>query len=157
MAEKIRFNRIRGFSLIETMVALILLASGILAAAPLLTIAASSDSLGRSKGAAAIAARDTLESLADIYRRNPSAEELRPGTHGPVQREMINPCDGTVLNRFDLIWIVSPVPDPRPNKAKDTRLVRVVVTPVLMNGTKNIRGSLNKILNVSTIFSLRMK
>jgi len=157
MTATIRSNKIQGFSLIETMIALVLIASGVLASASLFAIAASSDSLARSMGAAAVAAQGKLESLADLYSRNPSAEELTPGTHGPVRSRIINPSDGTVLNRFDLAWTVSFVPDPRPGKGKEAKLVRVEATPVHANGAKNTRSPFNKIFNVSTIFSLRMK
>jgi prepilin-type N-terminal cleavage/methylation domain-containing protein len=154
MQAKARSN---GFSLIETMMALVILTFGLLAAGPLLYTAAVSNSLSRSKSTAAIAAQNKLECLADLYRRDPSATELTLGSHGPEQVEIMNPIDETMLNQYDVDWVVSPVPDPRPGKTIKARIVRMKVTPIHLQGAENIRPPLNKILNVSTIFSFTMR
>jgi prepilin-type N-terminal cleavage/methylation domain-containing protein len=150
-------NKKEGFSLIEMMVALVILTFGLLAVGPLLYTASSADSLARSKGTASIAAQNKLESLADLYRQNPSADELTLGSHGPEQTQIVNPIDGTVLNRYSVDWNVSHVPDPRPGKVVNARLVSVRITPIHLQGGKNSRPALNKILNVSTIFIPKMR
>ena len=141
----------RGFSLVETMMALVVLAFGLLAAGQLLYITASSSSLARSKGTAAIVAQSRLESLAALYKQDPSAAELAIGNHGPEETGVMNPADETVLNNYRVEWTVSTVPDPRPGKILDATLVTVKVTPSLAGGTENSRPGLNKILNVTTI------
>jgi prepilin-type N-terminal cleavage/methylation domain-containing protein len=153
----VRSNKKEGFSLIEMMIALVILTFGLLAVGPLLYTAWSADSLSRSKGTAAIAAQNKLESLADLYHQNPLADELMLGSHGPEQIQIVNPVDGTVLNRYSVDWIVSHVPDPRPGKMVEARLVSVRITPIDSQGEENSRPALNKILNVSTIFSSTMR
>ncbi len=153
MPESVCSKKIAGFSLVEMMIALAILTFGCLATAPLLYVAASSGSLARSKEAAAVAAQSMLESLADLYRRNPSADDFAPGMHGPLQTQTANPVDGRILNRFDVAWTVSHVPDPRPGKAVNARLVRVTVTPIQSGGKENSRPAFNKILNITSILS----
>ena len=143
----------QGFSLVETIFALSILAFGLLAAGQLLFIAAGSNSLARSKDGAVLAAQSTMESLGDLYRQNPSAAELSLGSHGPRSIEVINPADGIRLNRFNITWVVENVPDPRPGKHINARRLRTAVNPVGDDGSTNSQPGLNKILNLSTIFS----
>lgn len=143
----------QGFSLIEMMLALIILTFGLLTAGQLLYVAASSCSLARSKGTATVAAQTVLESLASLYDHNPLAADLALGAHGPRQTVVVNPIDGTVLNRYDVNWKVENVSDPRPGKALDARRVQATVTPVQIGGTENIRPGFNKALNIVTLFS----
>jgi prepilin-type N-terminal cleavage/methylation domain-containing protein len=157
MPVKVRLNAKNGFSLLEIMIALAILSFGLLAAGPLLYRALSSDSLTRSKGTAAISAQNKLEYLADLYLRNPSAGELMLGSHGPEQSQTANPADGTILNRYDIDWTVSLVPDPRPGKTVHARLVSVRITPIQLQGAENSRPAFNKILCVSTVFSTDMR
>ena len=147
----------QGFTLIEMMLALIILTFGLLTAGQLLYVAASSSSLARSKGTAAIAAQSLLESLASLYSQNPSAADLALGSHGPRQAVVVNPTDGTVLNRYDVNWIVENVSDPRPGKALNARHVRATVTPVQIGGAENIRAGFNKVLNIDTILSQKTR
>ena len=142
-----------GFSLIETMIALAILASGLLAASPFLYTALRADSLARSQSTAAIAAQDKLEFLADLYRRNPSAGDLTAGSHGPERTRILNPNNGAILNRYDVTWEVGPVPDLRPGVVPDAKLVRVTITPVRPDGMGNSRPGFNKILTIGTILS----
>jgi prepilin-type N-terminal cleavage/methylation domain-containing protein len=141
----------RGFSLIEMMIALVVAAFGLLTAGQMLFTAASSSSLARSKGAAAIVAQDRLESLAGLFQRDPSAVDLAFGAHGPGQVEIANPANGTVLNRYAVLWNVSPVADPRPGVTLSSRFVEVRVAPVTTGGAENSKPAMNKILNISTI------
>jgi prepilin-type N-terminal cleavage/methylation domain-containing protein len=147
----------QGFSLIEMMLALIILTFGLLAAGQLLFVAASSDSLARSKGTAAIAAQSVLESLDALYGQNPVATDLVPGEHGPWSTSVTNPVDGAALNRYEVRWMVENVSDPRPGKMLNARRVRVTVTPVQLGGTANVRAGMNKILNITTIFSQKTR
>jgi len=157
MKESVCSDRPKGFGLIEVMVALFVLTFGLLATGQLFFIASGSGSLAGSKGSAAIFAQNTLESLAALYQQNPSAEDLAPGGHGPREFQATNPADETVLNRYAVSWIVSPVPDPRPAKALDAKLVRVTVTPISMGGASNNRLPFNKTLQIATIFSPTMR
>ncbi len=144
---------IQGFSLIEIMIAVIVSTLGLLAAGQLIYVAASSGSLSRSKGTAAVVAQNKLECLADLYHRNKSDIDLALGSHGPEQTQVINPATGAVLNRYHISWIVSDVSDPRPGKVLDARQIRVTVTPIHSGGVRNTQVSLNKVLNVTTVFS----
>jgi Tfp pilus assembly protein PilV len=142
-----------GFSFVELMLAIAVLTFGLLAAGQLFFVAASSGSLTNAKGSATIAAQNMLEYLSDLYARNPSAADLALGLHGPLHTQTTNPTDGTVLNRYAISWNVSRVSDPRPGKDLAARQVRINVTPINAGGSMNSRPSLNKILNISTIFS----
>jgi prepilin-type N-terminal cleavage/methylation domain-containing protein len=145
--------REQGFTLIEMMIALALLAFGFLATSQLLYIAAASASLARSKSTAGVAAQNMIESLGDTYRRNALSPDLTFGNHGPLQTQVANPTDESILNRYDVRWTVESVPDPRPGKAINARRVRITVTPVLDSGAANNKVGLNKTLNVATVFS----
>lgn len=147
----------QGFSLIEMMLALIIMTFGLLTAGQLLYIAAGSNSLSRSKGTAALAAQSLLESLDALYSQNPLAADLAPGVHGPRRSIVTNPADGTVLNRYDANWVVDNVSDPRPGKVLKALRVRATVIPVQMGGAENLRPGLNKIMNVTTIFSQKTR
>jgi len=147
-----------GFTLIETMVALLILTFGILAAGQLMYLAMGSNSLSRSKGTAMTVANDRLESLADLYRRDPSDASLTTGDHGPEQISVTNPNDSSIINRFNVTWNVSAVPDPRAGKVLQARQVRVTVTPIQSTGTTaNLKSGLNKVINVTAIFSPGLK
>ena len=135
------------------MIALVILTFGLLATTPLIYTAVRSDSLARSQSTAAIVAQNRLEVLADLYLRNPSADDLIFGSHGTDQVQVVNPNDGSILNRYDVNWMISQVPDPRPGRMLDAKLVRVTVAPIRLDGTENSRPGFNKILNLSTIFS----
>jgi prepilin-type N-terminal cleavage/methylation domain-containing protein len=145
----------RGFSLVETMIALVVLAFGLLAAGQLLLVTGSSASLARSKGTAAIAAQSKLESLTALCRRNPFSADLAVGNHGPEESVVVNPSDESVLNNYRVEWDVSSVPDPRPGKVLDAIRVTVRVTPSLPGGKENFRPGMNKILTVGTILGLQ--
>ncbi len=144
-----------GFTLIEMLIALLILSFGLLSAGQLMYVAMSSASLARSKGNASMVAQDKLEFLADIFRRNRADANLTVGNHGPEQVQILNPNSGTALNRFQVVWNVSAVPDPRAGKVITARLVRVTVTPLGTGATINNRIGLNKTVSVSSIFSTR--
>ncbi len=150
-------NDERGFSLIEVLMSTALATVGLLAACQLLYLAMSASSLARSKETAVVSAINKLESLSHEYSKNPSHRNVLPGSHGPEEIRVINPDDGSDLNRYRVSWTVDIVQDPRPGKILDSRRVRVTVTPVLAGGAVNYRPPFNKILNVTTVFSRRMR
>ncbi len=141
-----------GFTIIEMLIALLILSFGLLTAGQLIFVAMSSSSLARSKGNAALLAQDKLEFLADLYRRNPDATELSVGSHGAEQVQFLS-STGTILNRFSVSWNVSAIPDPRGGADLHAKLVRVTVVPVGVDGLDNRRVLLNKIVSVSSIIS----
>jgi prepilin-type N-terminal cleavage/methylation domain-containing protein len=144
-----------GFTLIEMLIALLIMTFGLLAAGQLMLVAMGSASLARSKGSAAVVAQDRLEFLSDLYRQSASAADLTVGDHGPLQVNVQNTTDNSVLNRFRVAWNVSVVPDAR-GKTLAARLVRVTVTPSDAAGAANNRVLLNKVVSVSSIFSPRI-
>ncbi len=146
-----------GFTLVEMMIAMVIMTFGLLAAGRLMYVAMGSASLSRSKGSAAIVAQDKLEFLADLYRQNSAAAELTNGSHGPEQVQVINTANGRTLNRYNVAWIVATVSDPRPGVTLKARQVRVTVTPILATSTTvNVKASLNKVVSVTAIFSPRI-
>lgn len=147
----------QGFGLVELMIATVILAFGLLAAAQFIYITAGLNSLARSKTTAAIAAQNTLEYLAGLYQRNPAAEELRSGSHGPQQTAIENPLDGTLLNLYSIIWTVEEVSDPRPERVLKAKKVCVQVRPIREEGIDNVRPLLNKALTITTVMGLKMR
>ncbi len=146
-----------GFSLVETMIAMVILTFGLLAAGQLMYVAMASNSLSRSKGTAMTVGQDKLEFLSDLYRRDPANADLTNGDHGPEQVAVTNPNDSSIVNRFNVAWNVSTVPDPRAGKVLQARLVRVTVTPIQNTGTTaNSKIGLNKVVNVTAIFSPKL-
>ena len=146
-------GRDKGLTLIETLIATTILGFGLLATAQLVYAAMASASLARTKVSATVAAEDKLEFLGDVYRQNPAAADLAPGDHGPQPVKVVNPVDGTTLNRFSISWFVRPVPDPRPGKILPAMLVEVTIVPADAEGNPNRKMSLNKVVNVTAIFS----
>ncbi len=142
-----------GLTLVETLIAILILSFGLLATGQMMYVAMGSASLSRSKSSAAVVAQNRIDSLADLYRQNPSAADLTVGNHGPQQVQVTNPVDGTVLNRFNVSWTVSNVSDPRAGMVLQARQVAVTVTPVNTAGNTNNRISLNKVVSVTAIFS----
>jgi type II secretory pathway pseudopilin PulG len=123
-----------GFGLVELMIASLILTCSLLAVGPLLSTTIRLTATARSKSTAAVAAQSTLEHLADLYRRNPSDAELAPGQHQEESlREVRNPLDSGVLDRYEITWVVGELPDPRPSTVAAVlpgRTVSVRVTPV---------------------------
>jgi hypothetical protein len=80
---------------------------------------------------------------------------LTVGNHGPVQVQVLNPISARTLNRYDVNWNISVVPDARA-KLLGARRVRVSVTPIDAAGANNSKPLWNKIVNMTTIFSARI-
>ena len=145
----------KGFSLIEMIIALLILTLGLLAAGPMLSTTAHLTTLARSKNTAALTAQSALEHLADLYRRNPSAVELTPGNHQEASlREVINPLNMSVLNRYKVTWFVDDIPDPRAGMILPGRMVSVRVTPLRSESEADIDSIRNKVLSVTAIFGM---
>jgi prepilin-type N-terminal cleavage/methylation domain-containing protein len=147
----------QGFGLIELMIATIILAFGLLAAGQFIYVTIGLNSLARSKTTATIAAQNTLEYLADLYQRNPAAEELRPGNHGPLQAAVNNPIERTLLNLYNITWTVNDVPDPRSGRAMKARRICLRVQPIRVGGSDNVQPLLNKALSITTVFSSKIR
>lgn len=148
-------GRPEGFTLIETSVALFILVFGLLAAGQMIFVAASSASLARSKGSAITVAGSKLAYLADLYGRDPEADDLSAGSHGPEPIVLLNPATNSVLNRFSISWTIEAVADPRAGVTLKAKLVRVIVTPTDAANTRNLRARLNKAVSISTILSAK--
>jgi len=146
----------QGFSLIEMLIATLILTYGLLAAGQLISATMASSSLSRSKETASIVAQAKTESLANLYRRNSNSQDLTPGSHGPEQVEIMNPQDGRILNRYDVSWNVAAVPDPRTGISLPARTITVTARPVDASGSPNRKVPLNKAISISTIVSSRL-
>jgi len=146
----------QGFTLIEMLIATLILTFGLLAAGQLISASLGSSSLSRSKETASIVAESKIESLAGLYRRNLNSPDLTLGSHGPEQAEVINPLDGKSLNRYDLSWIVAAVPDPRTGITLPARSITVTAHPIDATGAPNMKVSMNKAIAISTIVSTRL-
>ncbi len=142
-----------GLTLIETLIAILILTFGLLAAAQLIYVATVSASLARMKISATVVAEDRLEFLADLYRQDPAAAELAQGIHGPQKVEIMNPTDGAVLNRYNVSWSVSALSDPRPSKTLPATRVEVTVVPANAGGAPNTWKLFNGTVTVTAIFS----
>ena len=144
-----------GFSLVESLMAILILALGFMFVGPMMFDSVQSLTLARSKDTAGFAATNQLETLAALYKANESDANLTAGSHGPVQIEIVNPADNTKLNRYNVAWTVASVPDPRAGKVLRAVQVTVTVTPIGSGTETNIKVRQNKVLNVTTIFSYR--
>lgn len=142
----------RGFCLAELLLAFGLLTFGLLAVGQLLAVTAALGCLDRSKGTAAIAARSTMESLSDLYRRNPSDGAFAPGVHGPRTIGIRDPWSGAALNLYRITWETDAVGDPRPGMHVRARRVTVHVVPIGEGGEVNIRPMFNQSLDLTTVF-----
>jgi prepilin-type N-terminal cleavage/methylation domain-containing protein len=144
-----------GFTLVEMMIATFIMTFGLLAVGQMIYVAVGSASLARSQGNAVVVAQDKLESLADTYRQNPKTPELSIGSHGPVLVQVVNPAENYTLNNFRVDWVVSNVPDPRAGVTLLARQVLVTVTPIGSNTNARLMPFLNKVVNITCIFSPR--
>jgi prepilin-type N-terminal cleavage/methylation domain-containing protein len=139
----------RGFSLIEALMAILILTVGFMFVGRIMVSSIGSSTLSRSKSTAGIAATNKLEALALKYRANSSDTDLTVGNHGPEQLEILNPNDSNAVNRYNVSWTVSAV-----STLKAVQ-VTVTVTPIGSGTTAQNQVGLNKVLNVSTIFGFK--
>ena len=141
-----------GFTLIEMLISMLILTSGLLALGQMNFIAMGSSSLARSKSSAAVVGQNKLEFLADLFRQNVLHPDLSLGNHGPDQVEISN-ANGTAQNRFNIAWNISNVPDPRSGLRLNARIVRVTITPIGSGTAMNRKAYLNKAIDVSTVIA----
>jgi prepilin-type N-terminal cleavage/methylation domain-containing protein len=147
----------QGFSLIELLIATLVLTYGLLAAGQLISASLGSASLCQAKETASVMVRSKIESLMALYRHNPNSPDLMPGSHGPEQVEIINPLDGKILNKYESSWLVANLPDPSPGIAIPARLIVATARPVDSAGSPNFKAPLNKAISVSTIVSRQLE
>ena len=141
-----------GFSLVELMIAILILTFGLLSAAQLLAISIKLDALARSKNTAVLAAQNELDLLADLYRRNPAAEELTIGAHHAEELiEIRNPLNQNVQNMYKITWFVGVIPDPRPGIDLPGRILSVQATPILKKNVENERSFQNKTTTLNAV------
>ncbi len=145
-----------GFSLVESLMAILILALGFMFVAPMMFDSIQSLTLARSKDTAGFAATNQLETLAALYKANANDANLTIGNHGPVQVEIVNPADSSKLNRYNVAWTVASVPD-RDGQSIASGTGAVTVTPIGSGTSTNIKVRQNKVLNVTTIFSFRSR
>ena len=146
----------RGFTLVETLIALFILVFGLMAAGEVMALAANAASLARSKGSAAIVAESKLVNLMDLHRRNPEDADLALGDHGPEEIEIWNRAANRILNRYKISWTVARVPDPRPRKQLDARQVWITVTPADAAGKRHVVSRMNKEVFLFAVLSGRL-
>jgi Tfp pilus assembly protein PilV len=144
-----------GFGLIESMMAILIFALGFMYVGSMMFSSIKSTTLARSQGTAGIAAAQKLEALALMYRANASDAAFADGNHGPDQVQIVNPNDNTNVNRYNVTWTVSSVPDARAGKVLKAVQVTVTATPIGSGTSSNIKNGENKVTSVTTIFSLK--
>jgi type II secretory pathway pseudopilin PulG len=144
-----------GFSLVETLIAMIILTFGLMATGQMLASAIGGTTLARSKGSATMVAQDRLDFLSDAFRQDPNGADLTIGTHGPVQEDVINPSDSSIVNRYNVAWAVTAIVDPRPGFLNKAKQVTVTVTPIGSGTTVNNQVLLNKVINITAVFTPR--
>jgi prepilin-type N-terminal cleavage/methylation domain-containing protein len=143
-----------GFSLIESLMAVLILTIGFMFVGPMMVNSIGSTTLARSKSTAGLAAAQILDSLALKYKANAANADLTVGTHGPTQVAVTNPIDSNIVNRYSVGWTVSTVV----TSGKTLKAVQVTATatPIGSTGTStNNKVGQNKIISITTIFSLR--
>ena len=147
-----------GFSLVEVMIAVLILTIGLLSAAQLLTMALKLDVVARLKSTATLAAQNELERLTDLYRRNPAADELTIGAHQAEElTEILNPITQKVLNRYKITWLVGEINDPRPEMDPRGRTISVMATPMLTESAENANFSINKVITLNAVITAELQ
>jgi Tfp pilus assembly protein PilV len=149
--------RAGGFSLVEALMAILILSVGFMFLGRIMVGSVGSTLLARSKGTAGLAATNKLEALALKYRANPGDADFAIGNHGPEQVEIVNPNDNGKLNRYNVGWTVSSVSDPRSGVTLRAVQVTATVTPIGSGTTENNKVGQNKTINVTTIFSFNLR
>jgi Tfp pilus assembly protein PilV len=144
-----------GFSLVESLMAVFVLALGLMFVGPMMFHSIGLTTLARSKDAAGLAATNKLEALALKYRTSPTDADFTLGDHGPAIVEVTNPVDGSKLNRYNVRWTVSQVPDVRAGRVLRAVRVAVAVTPIGSGTRENVQIGQNKVIHATTILSFR--
>jgi type II secretory pathway pseudopilin PulG len=154
-APDIRHAGAAGFSLVESLMAILVFALGLMFVGPMMFDSVGLTSLARSKDTAGLAATNQLESLSLRYKANPDSADFTNGVHGPEVVEVANPVESTLMNRYNVRWTVGPVPDVRAGKVLRAVLVTVAVTPLGSGTEERVLTGQNKVIHASTILSFR--
>ncbi len=155
MENSIRGYGESGFSLVESLIAILVFGLGLMFVGQMMFNGIGITTLARSKNTATVAAENRIEILTAKYRANPLDADLTLGNHGPVQVEFLNPIDQSKINRYSVAWTVANVPDPRAGKVLKAVQVTVIVTPIGASTQSNIRSGLNKVINLTSIISYK--
>jgi len=147
-----KYGTAEGFSLVEVMIAVFILTVGLLAAAQVLTMATILETHARLKSTATLVAKNELDRLADLYRRNPESDELTIGEHQSNElMEIWNPITKNVLNRYKITWFVSGIPDARPGIGLNGCIISVRAIPMLTESAEGQNTFINKAIIHSAI------
>jgi type II secretory pathway pseudopilin PulG len=149
----VRFSN-AGFSLLEILFALIVMSFGLLAAAGLLALAATSGSLTKSMDCAVLSAQGQLEFLEDLYQRDPDSPDLLPGDHSGNVLEFKDAAGNQVLQKLSVSWSVS-VPDPKPGPEAGAILITVSAVPAPVGQDHHPAGNMAKGASFSTIIAAK--
>jgi len=150
-------GRETGFSLIETMIALLLAIFGLLTAGQLLGVSINCMSLARLKDSSILVARNKLEDLRDLYRFDPSHADLAAGDHGPEEITVRDPLSDDTLNRFRIKWSTSGVSEEWLTSYPAALSASVTVTPVSGSGSSFHKPPYNRKIRLTTILSPRIR
>jgi prepilin-type N-terminal cleavage/methylation domain-containing protein len=142
-----------GFTLIEMLIAIVILTFGLLTTGQLMYSTLSAASLSRSTQSAALIAQSKLESLSFTFAERANAPALKEGEHGPEEVEIMNHTENIALNRFQIRWKSSDLIDPRTGRKLKAKRVTVTVTPIGNTGRPNLRPSQNKTVSIAAVFS----
>jgi len=134
----------RGFTLIESVIALLVLASGLLGLAQLFVLAISQNAYGRQNTMAVSVAGNQVETLRNEFnndlRTGISSADLTPGNHGPVTVALAPPANSNQgTYSYNVSWTVA--------VNGFEKEVTVVVTP----GSSNVK--LNRNVQLVSHFS----
>lgn len=145
-----------GFTLVESLMAILILTLGLMAAGQMMVVSLSGPALARSKGSAVSVAQNQLDFLTNEYRQNANGPDLTVGSSYSTQVTVSDASTSNTLNRFNVAWTVSAVPDPRAGYVTQSKEITLTVTPLQSTGSStNIKSGMNKVITVSTILSQR--
>ncbi len=134
----------RGFTLLESVIALLILASGLLGLAQLFVLAISQNAYGRQNTMAVSVAANQIETLRNAYNNDlrtgiPSAD-MTAGDHSPVTVTLVPPENSNQGSfSFNVTWSVT--------FNGSERDITVIVTP----GSSNVK--LNRTVQLTSHFA----
>ena len=137
-----RISKQNGFTLIENMLAVAVLAISVLALGQLMSVAVRQNAFTRVETMSTAIAQEKLESLRAVYNKEleteTASDDLTAGSHGPQMRTMVAPPGSSMGDSdFQVSWTVT--------IAGTRKTVDVTVAP---QGA----GELNSDLHLTTIF-----
>ena len=136
-----RISQEKGFSLIENMLAVAVLAISVLALGQLMSVAVRQNAFTRVETMSTALAQEKLETLRAVYNRELETETASPdltnGVHGPQMMTMQAPAESSMGDsEFQVSWTVT--------IAGTTKTVAVTIEPQDSN-------ELNSDLNLTTV------